>query len=267
MTSPARLASVRSLAVSGATVSYRASGASADGAPALVLIHGWGCSAADWDGLTGHLPPGRRVIAVDLPGHGASTTTAPAVSIGDYAGQVAAVLDAEGLAAAVAVGHSLGGAVALELAGRRPELVSRVVGMDTYHYLQVYPAQAEAAIEELMGGFRADLDAGVDALIALSSIPSTPPAVQEHVKRSTLSAQYPLVLTALESGLRWDLDAALAAARAPVSAIIAAELADPVALERYRDRIAFHPVPGVSHYLLLEDPEATAAALAAVLAG
>jgi pimeloyl-ACP methyl ester carboxylesterase len=91
--------------------------------------------------------------------------------------------------------------------------------------------------------------------------------VQEHVKRSTLSAQYPLVLTALESGLRWDLDAALAAARAPVSAIIAAELADPVALERYRDRIAFHPVPGVSHYLLLEDPEATAAALAAVLAG
>jgi hypothetical protein len=105
-----------------------------------------------------------------------------------------------------------------------------------------------------MSGFRKDPDTAVDGLIALSSIPSTPQAVKARVKRSAMSAQFPLVLTALESSLRWDLDASLAACRIQVSAIIAAQLADPDALDRYRDRIAFYPVPDVSHYLLLEAP-------------
>ncbi|HEY0246910.1 MAG TPA: alpha/beta fold hydrolase [Gryllotalpicola sp.] len=253
----------RSVTGPGTTVAYRVSGAG-DG-PALVLAHGWGCSAADWDGLIERLPEGFRAIAVDLPGHGDSATTAEAVSIGSYAADLAAVLDAEGVTGAVAVGHSLGGAVVLELAVRRPELVSRVVGVDTYHYLQVYPAQPQEAIDAFLGGFRTDRAAAVDELIALSSLPTTPRAVTDQVRSSTLSAQYPLVLSALEDSLRWDLDAALAATSAPVAAIVAAELTAPAAIERYGDRIAFHPVPGVSHYLLREDPQAAADALAVVL--
>jgi pimeloyl-ACP methyl ester carboxylesterase len=263
VTNPADL---RWLETPDATISYRVSGAGPGGDPPLVLIHGWGCAADDWDGLIARLPRTSRVIAVDLPGHGTSTTTAAEVSISAYAGHVAAVLDAEGAARTVAVGHSLGGEVVLELAVSRPDLVSRVVGVDTYHYLQVYPAQPQEAIDAFMTGFRKDPDTAVDGLIALSSIPSTPQAVKARVKRSAMSAQFPLVLTALESSLRWDLDASLAACRTPVSAIIAAQLADPDALDRYRDRIAFYPVPDVSHYLLLEDPQATADALSAVLA-
>jgi 3-oxoadipate enol-lactonase len=63
---------------------------------------------------------GHRVLAPDLPGFGDATLEPPTV---DYAGFAAGLLDEP----AAAVGCSLGGRVALELAGSRPELVSRLV--------------------------------------------------------------------------------------------------------------------------------------------
>lgn len=100
-------------------------GGSEDG-PLLVLLHGLGGTAELWRGVEALLPgawPGGWVV-VDLPGHGRS---APAAS---YRFEAQADLVAETLPSGrelVLLGHSMGGMVALALAGTHPE-VRRVVG-------------------------------------------------------------------------------------------------------------------------------------------
>jgi len=89
----------------------------------LVLVHGLGGSAANWLALAPLLLPGRRVLVPELPGHGGSDPLPAAASLNGYADRIAGLLEEP----AAVVGHSLGGAVALRLAIRRPELVRALV--------------------------------------------------------------------------------------------------------------------------------------------
>lgn len=89
----------------------------------LVLVHGLGGSAANWLALAPLLLPGRRVVVPELPGHGDSDPLPAAASLNAYADRLAALLHGP----AAVVGHSLGGAIALRLAIRRPELVDALV--------------------------------------------------------------------------------------------------------------------------------------------
>jgi pimeloyl-ACP methyl ester carboxylesterase len=93
----------------------------------LVLVHGLGGAAANWLGLAPLLLPGRRLLVPELPGHGGSSALPAAPSLNAYADRLAQLFEHEQLEHAPAVGHSLGGAIALRLAIRRPELVSALV--------------------------------------------------------------------------------------------------------------------------------------------
>lgn len=93
--------------------------------PLIVLVHGFGGAASNWTLVAPHLVGLGRVVIPDLPGHGGSTAfPAPPETVDPFAERVASLLDGK---RAVVVGHSLGGAVALRLAVRRPELVRGLV--------------------------------------------------------------------------------------------------------------------------------------------
>ncbi len=93
----------------------------------LVLVHGLGGAAANWLALAPLLLPGRRLIVPELPGHGGSSPLPAAPSLSPYADRLGLLLEHERATPAAVVGHSLGGAVALRLALRRPESVSALV--------------------------------------------------------------------------------------------------------------------------------------------
>jgi pimeloyl-ACP methyl ester carboxylesterase len=89
----------------------------------LLLAHGLGGAAANWLALAPLLLPGRRVLVPELPGHGGSAPLPAVPSLNAYADRLALLLDRP----AAVVGHSLGGAITLRLAIRRPELVRALV--------------------------------------------------------------------------------------------------------------------------------------------
>lgn len=102
----------------------------ADGDVSTILaIHGVTSSHLAWPFLAEHLP-GVRIIAPDLRGRGGSGDIDGPAGMTAHATDMAAVLDAFGLAAVPVVGHSMGAFVAVVLAHQHPERVSQLFLID-----------------------------------------------------------------------------------------------------------------------------------------
>jgi pimeloyl-ACP methyl ester carboxylesterase len=101
-----------------------------DGSP-IVLIHCFTCAINYWDAMLPLLDRGHRVIAVDLLGHGGSEKPSSGYTVPNQATAIAQALEKLGVRKAEVVGHSLGGGVAVALAQQSPQLVERLVVVDT----------------------------------------------------------------------------------------------------------------------------------------
>lgn len=115
--------------VDGVALAYDDEGAG-DATP-LVLIHGWTANRHRWDHQIEHFKAGRRVIRLDLRGHGESDKPVQRYSIDGLAADVRRLLDDRGVDRFVAVGHSMGGMIAQQLALTQPQRVERLVLVDS----------------------------------------------------------------------------------------------------------------------------------------
>lgn len=95
----------------------------------LLLLHGIGGSWRSWQTILDGLAAERDVIAVDLPGFGATPPLAGPVTIGTLADAVTSFLQQHNLLGIDAVGSSMGARLVLELA-RRGGVVGAVVSLD-----------------------------------------------------------------------------------------------------------------------------------------
>ncbi|MEV8095412.1 alpha/beta hydrolase [Kitasatospora sp. NPDC085879] len=101
--------------------------------PARVCVHGLGASspAVFTEAALHPLLAGRRTLLVDLLGFGLSDRPEDfGYTLEEHADTLATALRAAGVAGADLVAHSMGGAVAIVLAARHPELVGRLVLVD-----------------------------------------------------------------------------------------------------------------------------------------
>ena len=93
----------------------------------LVLVHGVGTTRAVWRHTVPYLAAHRDVVSLDLPGFGDSPPAGPGFPLDEVADAVASEAIGSAEAPLDLLGASLGGAVALALAGRRPDLVRSLI--------------------------------------------------------------------------------------------------------------------------------------------
>ncbi|WP_219507114.1 alpha/beta fold hydrolase [Nonomuraea ceibae] len=246
----------------GTTIRYTTSGPA--GGPALALIHGWACDRRDFDAVIDHLPDDHRVLAIDLAEHGESRSAREVWTIEEFARDVAAVLEAESVDKVVVAGHSLGGAVAVEVGRLLPGRVSHVVALDALHYLSLFPAMSEQQAEAMLRVFREDFAAGVRGLVEGGSPIGTDPALKDAYFEKMAAVRQPAGLRSIEGLVRWDMDAALRETEQPITVFAIRDLITQDAIDRYGDRLDIVLVDLGSHHFPVESPEDTAKLLAGV---
>ncbi len=130
--------------------------ADAGSGPSIILLHGLFLDHTTWDTVAPALGEARRIIAPDLPGFGESEKPSPSrfsYHVEAFAEAIADLYAALDLGRASVVGHCLGGAVALALAARHPELVSKLVLVDALAETPRLGAAGRVGLLPFVGGF------------------------------------------------------------------------------------------------------------------
>jgi pimeloyl-ACP methyl ester carboxylesterase len=99
--------------------------------PPLLLIHGNRDHARNWDSVARRLIDRYTIYAPDLRGHGESDwAIGGQYSLPEFTQDTAALVDALGHERLTVIGHSLGGAVALQFTGVCPDRVQKVISVE-----------------------------------------------------------------------------------------------------------------------------------------
>jgi len=224
--------------------------------PAVVFVHGWASSRSFWreqmDGLRGE----RRLIAIDLPGHGESEDVDEEHSFDLYAEAIDAVLDDADVERAVLVGHSNGVPTVRQYWRRHPDRTAGVVAVDGA--LREFPEsteQWEAFVASLGGPAFMEAASGVIDQIT-TGMPDE--AERDRVRETMLATPQRVMAGGIAANLRegvWARD------RIGVPLLVINSDAgywtpEYVAYVRgLSDDVEYEVIGGVSHFLMLDEPE------------
>jgi pimeloyl-ACP methyl ester carboxylesterase len=218
------------------------------GVPVL-FIHGFSGNSSHWASQLTHLRPRRRAAAMDLRGHGGSDAPVD----GDYAvvsqaADVLAVLDVLDAGPAVLVGHSLGGAIAIAVAGRDP---TRVAGL----VLATAPGRLpDEQATQIVGAMEADYDgtsAGYWSRLTADATPDT--LAQVERERHDLDAAAGLAI--IRATFSFDPEPALRAYPGPKLAIVTPRSNAPHELHNAVAGVPHRVISGTSHFLQMDRPD------------
>ena len=235
-----------------------------DGLP-LVFGNSLGTDFRIWDAVLPHLPEGLRIVRYDMRGHGLSDAPEGDYWMGDLVADAADLIDHLGLANAVFVGLSIGGAVAQGLAAERPDLLRAAVLLDTAAKLGTEQSWRDRIAKVRAGG----IDAIADQILTLwftrafHAARADELAAWRHMLTRTPVAGYCGSCAAL-SGM--DLRESTARLRLPVLVAVGDEdgSTPPDLVRETAESIAgsrFEIIRGAGHIPCVEAPEAMARVL------
>lgn len=246
---------------SGVRLAYHEAGT---GSPPMVFVHGWTCDHSFFSPQLEYFEKNHRVVGPDLRGHGDSDTPEGDYAVGVLAEDVAWLCVQLGIAGAVVVGHSMGGAVGVQLVAEHPELASALVLVDSpiggspeeltllARFVEQLrgPGAAEArrrAIEGSRRPWRLRRSGGM-------FLPSDDPAVKARVVADMLRAPDHVAAACLQGLLEWDAASAWAAVAVPILNIDAGSVNESGLPVSPGPRLVNVQTPGVGHFNQLLAP-------------
>ncbi|HUL58771.1 MAG TPA: alpha/beta hydrolase [Anaeromyxobacteraceae bacterium] len=232
--------------------------------PAVVLLHGLGGDADVWRAQVADLcgRQGRHVVVYDQRGHGRSSPARDGVyTVDALAVDLDLVIRELGLHRVVLVGHSFSGTVLTAYASAHPETVVGLVYLDAVGDFSALPQDQIAPMLARDAGLDV---AGRRAAFAEMLEPRARPRTREQVL-VTLDRLDPPAFAALRRSMAaFPGRKRYARYHGPAVAIEAAGNEFPATASRALG-VPRVEIAGVSHWLMLDDPEATNAALDAFL--
>ena len=220
-----------------------------------VFIHGAGSCGLAFHYQLRHFP---EASALDLPGHPEGT---PCVSIDGYLEWARGFIAGRGYRDIVLGGHSMGGAIAMLYALRYPEELRGIILMGTGARLRVHPDYLQLCREP-----------GVDNALwretrSAQYYAGVEPALRRAMEQRSAAIGPTVELNDLLACDRFDLMAEVANIRVPTLVLCGAE--DEMTPVKYADYLADRIpgaqkviLPGASHFVQLQQPQAVNAAIA-----
>ena len=279
----------------GITLSCRAAGA---GAPRVLLLHGFPEAAFAWDDMLQRLAPTLRAVAPNLRGfeRSSSPREVEAYRPRHLVADIAALIRLLGAPLDLLVAHDWGGAVAWNLAATQPQLVRRLLVINSPHpatFLRELRASPEQQRASAYMNFLCRPDA--EALLADNDFARLWPFFEEMGGHAWLDApmreRYRAVWSmGLTGGLNYYRASPLRPARSAQDALHTLELPDELTtvrvpttvlwgerdrallpglldgLERWVPRLRVERVPEASHWIVHEQPDRVWQTLSRVLA-
>lgn len=235
------------------------------GDPPLVFIHGWTCSRSHFAAQVARFSPSHRCFALDLRGHGESDAPRQEYTIEGFADDVAWTCDQLGVRGALLVGHSMGGAIVLQVAATRPDLARAVALLDPAIF---FPPEVQPLIAQLAEAF-----AGPDGMEAIRDfetqqffIPASDDALKRRIVEDACRTPQHVAASAFRNLAAFDAEAALAAIKAPLLCIGAEPMVrDEQRLRELRPDVILARTAGSGHFHQVEVPEQVNAMLARFL--
>jgi len=165
---------VKALETGGVTLHRRGQG------PPLMLLHCLGVDHKLWDMACAGLERDFTLLAYDFPGHGEAAVPAGRYGIEQLSAQLEALLRRAGIARASVAGISLGGLVAQDFAARRPDLVDKLVLIDTTprYTDEMRGMWAQRAAQARQAGVRALIPGLLDIWFTKEFLAGNPEAVR-----------------------------------------------------------------------------------------
>jgi pimeloyl-ACP methyl ester carboxylesterase len=232
------------------------------GDPALLFVHGWCCDTSYWKPQVRAFRRRHRVVAVDLRGHGRSDKPEQDYTMDAFASDLEWLMGQLDLRRPVVIGHSMGGVIALRLAGRRKRAVSGAVIVDS----PIFPKFDRAGRQQLSQIFAA-LESPVFRVAARQVIegnlfiPTSPPALRERITSAMLRTPQHVMTSAFRN--LWVDNKALGAnVRVPSLFIDAGRPLEELGrIQKAVPGIQIARTAGAGHFLQLEAPEQCTAML------
>ncbi|GAA0540393.1 alpha/beta fold hydrolase [Paractinoplanes ferrugineus] len=193
----------------------------------VLLIHGHPFDHTLWDPQAAALrAAGHRVVVPDLRGYGHGPAAGDVTRLGDFATDLAAHLDAEGIDRAVVGGVSMGGQIAMEFYRRFPARVAGLILVDTSPVPDDEAGRAwryEMAERLLTEGMTVYADEALEKMITPYHVLAKPD-VAAHVTRMMLATPPHGAAAALRGRARRpDYRPTLASVRVPTLVLVGAE--------------------------------------------
>lgn len=236
----------------GVSIHYHARGA---GDPALVFVHGWSCDKTYWDAQVDSFAQNYRVATIDLGGHGKSGRDRKDWTIEAFGRDVQAVVEKLNLDPVILIGHSMGGPVIIEATRHIQQRVIGLIGVDTFQNFENEPTQEE--INTFLAPMREDFRESTKNFIRnVLFAPDSDSTLVKKVTEDMASAPPEVGISALENAWTYDIRAALKDVQIPIRSINSDLY--PVNIEvnkRHAHSFEVKFMSGVSHFLMLEDPE------------
>lgn len=117
------------LNIDGSLVSYYRFG---EGKTNLVFLHGWRSNGLVWKDIVDKIDLKKYTIyLLDLPGFGDSPNPKKTFTILDYSNTVSKFIQKLGLKNVIIIGHSFGGRITIKLSALHPELVKKIILIDS----------------------------------------------------------------------------------------------------------------------------------------